>query len=198
MTLTLSTTGQQAPCGPATAQVAVRINQLATAHAGPSQTICGGSAPAGLGGTVGGGGTGGLWTSSGTGGFVPGATTLNATYNPSAADITAGTVTLTLTTTGQQLPCGAATAQVEVSITQPAVTAPTIIGLSLLSNGRFQFAFSNNDPCASFTVLTTTNLALPLSAWTAVGSATNTAPGLFEFSVPTTNASRSYYRVRSP
>jgi hypothetical protein len=69
-----------------------------------------------LGGSVGGGATGGAWSSSGTGTFAPNATTLNATYNPSAADILAGTVTLTLISTGQLAPCGNATAQVVVAI----------------------------------------------------------------------------------
>ena len=61
---------------------------------------------------------------SGTGSIAPDPTTLNATYTPSAADITAGTVTLTLTSTGQHAPCGAATAEVVVTIhAQPAITA---------------------------------------------------------------------------
>ena len=38
-----------------------------------------------------------LWTSSTTGTFSPNAQTLHAVYNPSAADITNGSVTLTLT-----------------------------------------------------------------------------------------------------
>ena len=80
VTLTLTTTGQQAPCGAATAQVVVTIHEAATASAGGNQTICSGSATAGLGGTVGGGATGGTWTTSGTGTFAPDATTLNATY----------------------------------------------------------------------------------------------------------------------
>jgi autotransporter-associated beta strand protein len=122
VTLTLTTTGQLAPCSPATAQVVVTINPAATASAGGNQTICAGSSTVGLGGSVGGGATGGTWSSSGTGSFVPNATTLNATYTPSAADITAGTVTLTLTTTGQLAPCGPATAQVVVTI-NPAATA---------------------------------------------------------------------------
>ena len=92
------------------------VNPTATASAGATQTICAGSATAGLGGTVGGGATGGIWSSSGTGSFAPNATALNATYSPSAADITAGTVTLTLSTTGQLSPCGPATAQVVVTI----------------------------------------------------------------------------------
>jgi hypothetical protein len=86
-----------------------------------------------------------------------------------------------------------------ISITQAAATAPpTLIGPKLLGNGRFQFAFSNNDQGASFTVLTATNLSLPLSNWTLAGPATNAAPGLFQFSTDTTNNPRGFYRVRSP
>ena len=91
---------------------------IATASAGASQTICSGNCTAGLGGSVGGGATGGAWTSSGSGAFAPSVTTLGATYCPSATDIAAGTVTLTLTSTGQLPPCGAATAQVVVTINQ--------------------------------------------------------------------------------
>jgi PhoPQ-activated pathogenicity-related protein len=96
--------------------VVLTVNAPATARAGANQTICASSSTAGLGGSVGGGATGGLWSSSGTGTFAPNNTTLNATYNPSAADITAGTVTLTLSSAGQGAPCSAATAQVVVTI----------------------------------------------------------------------------------
>jgi hypothetical protein len=81
---------------------------------------------------------------------------------------------------------------------QAALTAPIVIGTTSLGNGRFQFSFSNNDPGVAFTVLTTTNLSLPLSNWTVAGPATNTAPGLYQFSSPTTNISRRFFRVRSP
>jgi autotransporter-associated beta strand protein len=124
VTLTLSTTGQLAPCGPATAQVVVTIKPAATASAGANQAICAGASTAALGGTVGGGATGGIWTSAGTGSFEPDATTLNATYTPSAADIAAGTVSLTLSSTGQQSPCGPARAQVVVTV-HPAALGTT-------------------------------------------------------------------------
>jgi hypothetical protein len=84
-----------------------------------------------------------------------------------------------------------------ISITQAALTPPLLIGSTLLSNGLFQFAFSNADPYAAFTVLTTTNLSLPLSNWTVAGPATNIAPGLFQFSSDTTNSRGGFYRVRS-
>jgi hypothetical protein len=196
-TLTLAAYGPW-PCWEVTSTMTITINPAATASAGPNQTICAGSLTAALGGTVGGGATGGLWTSSGTGTFVPDATTLNAIYTSSAADVTAGAVTLTMTSAGQQSPCGAASAQAVLTIIPVTLTPPTLIGPTWLSNGLFRFAFSNNDPCASFTVLTTTNPWLPLSNWTVAGPATNTAPGLFQFSTGTTNTRQGYYRVRSP
>ena len=130
VTLTLSSTGQVAPCPPATAQVVVTIRTAASASTGGNQTICAGHSTAGLGGTVGGGATGGTWSSSGTGIFAPNATTLDATYTPSAADITTGTVTLSLTAQ----PCGDATAHLTLTI-NPAVATPTTIGGSRCGPG---------------------------------------------------------------
>ena len=123
VTLTLHATGQLPPCV-ATANVVVTIHLAVTASAGANQTICADHSTAGLGGIVGGGATGGIWTASPGGGtFTPNATTLNATYTPSADDKTAGAATLTLTTTGQLDPCPAATAPVVVTIyALPAIT----------------------------------------------------------------------------
>jgi hypothetical protein len=267
------------------------VNPATTVNLGGSQTICAGNSTPGLGGSVGGAATGGVWSSSGTGTFVPDATTLNATYAPSAADISAASVTLTLTATGQLAPCPAA-AQMNVMIqpppavvtppsnltvfagspaafavsatgpgltfqwqvsrdggvtftnlsdlatnasytsaattladngntyqvivsgaclpsatssppavltVNPAPTAPpTLVGLTMLNDRTFQFGFTNYQPGASITVLSTTNPGLPLTNWTVASSATNVAPGLFLFSTDMTNATQSYYRVRSP
>jgi len=59
--------------------------------------------------------------SGGTGTFNPNATTLNAIYTPSAAEITAGTVTLTLTTDDPAGPCPAVNDQMVITI-NPAAT----------------------------------------------------------------------------
>jgi gliding motility-associated-like protein len=114
VTLTLTTTG---PCAVVTDNVTITINQVATVNAGPDQTICAGNT-ATLAGTIGGSATGATW-SGGTGTFAPNANTLNAVYTPSAAEVTAGTVTLTLTTTG---PCAVVTDNVTITI-NPAATA---------------------------------------------------------------------------
>ncbi len=59
--------------------------------------------------------TGGVWTSTGTGFFAPNNTTVNAIYHSSAADISLGSVVLTLTTTGGDPSCAPATANVNVT-----------------------------------------------------------------------------------
>jgi sugar lactone lactonase YvrE len=86
-----------------------------------------------------------------------------------------------------------------IPITQGVIgTPPTLTGAQMLGNGVVQFVFSNT-PGASFTVLSTTNLSLPLSNWTVAGTASNTAPDVFQFtSPPTTNDAQRFYSVRSP
>jgi hypothetical protein len=56
-----------------------------------------------------------------------------------------------------------------------------------------------NVPHADFTVLTSTNLALPQANWTVLGNAIQVSPGQFQFTDPqATNTSRRYYGVVSP
>ncbi len=76
-------------------------------------------------------------------------------------------------------------------------TPPILTGVTLLPNGAFQFSFTNQG--ASFTVLSATNIFLPLSNWTIVGSPSNVAPGVFQFTTsPATNGAQRFFRVRSP
>jgi hypothetical protein len=89
-------------------------NPPATVNAGPNQTITAGNT-ATLAGVVGGGASTGVWTTSGSGTFSPNNTTLNATYTPSAADILAGSVTLTLTANPAG-PCPAVSDNVVITI----------------------------------------------------------------------------------
>ncbi len=75
------------------------ISPAGIVDAGDEQTLCSNSAEISLNGSITGGATEGLWSTSGTGTFSPDATDLNATYTPSAADLTSGSVTLVLTAT---------------------------------------------------------------------------------------------------
>jgi len=97
VTLTLTTTGNGL-CNPAADQVQLTFTDAPSANAGPNVTVCANNAAVALGGSVV-TATGGVW-SGGTGTFSPNANTLNATYTPGSADIAAGQVMLTLTTTG--------------------------------------------------------------------------------------------------
>jgi hypothetical protein len=75
---------------------------------------------------------------------------------------------------------------------------PTLTATTILGNGAFQFAFSNA-PNASFSVISSTNVALPMSNWTVIGIPSNIGSGIFQFTTQTaTNEPQRFYRVRSP
>ncbi|MGO8697224.1 MAG: fibronectin type III domain-containing protein [Limisphaerales bacterium] len=77
-------------------------------------------------------------------------------------------------------------------------TLPALTGATMLGNGAFQFSFSNSQNLP-ITVLSTTNLTLPLNSWTAIGVPSNIAPGLFQFTTQSTaNDSPRFYTIRSP
>lgn len=69
-------------------------------NASVDQIICANIGTVSLNGSVLGGATTGIWTSTGTGTFVPNNLTLNAMYLPSASDTALGLVKLILTSTG--------------------------------------------------------------------------------------------------
>jgi hypothetical protein len=84
-----------------------------------------------------------------------------------------------------------------VNISVPVPTTATLTSSQKLTNG-FQFAFTNNVG-ALFGVLTTTNLALPLTDWTALGGVMETSPGQFLFTDPqATNGGQRFYRAFAP
>lgn len=91
---------------PSVCDASTTVHPPVVTDAGPDQTVCAGVSVT-LAGSVSGGATAGTWSTSGSGTFAPSATTLNAVYTPSAADITAGIVTLTLTSDNPDGPCDA-------------------------------------------------------------------------------------------
>jgi len=111
VTLTLTTNDPAGPCGPVSAQVKITINPAATVNAGSAQTVCASSPQAQLAGSIGGAASSATW-SGGAGSYNPSATALNAVYTPTAGEIAAGSVTLTLTTNDPAGPCGPVSAQV--------------------------------------------------------------------------------------
>jgi gliding motility-associated-like protein len=99
VTLSVSTLPSGA-CPVKTSQITITIPAGPIVNPGAAnQTMCGSLAAYQLNGTVT-NATGGIWTTNGTGSFLPNANTLNATYTPSTTDRTNGSVLLTLTSTG--------------------------------------------------------------------------------------------------
>jgi hypothetical protein len=92
---------------------------------------------------------------------------------------------------------GVATASRIVFVTSPP-PSPTLISSATLPGGSFQFSFTNATPI-NFTVLASTNMALPTSNWTVLGSATVISSGVYQFTdAQATNLPRRFYQVRSP
>jgi hypothetical protein len=86
-----------------------------------------------------------------------------------------------------------------VPVTQAGQTVapPNLTGGRLLGNGSFKFTFTDT-PGTTFTVLATTNLALPLTNWVDVGTVSNSSPGIYQFTTqPMTNA-QEFYQVVWP
>ena len=68
----------------------------------------------------------------------------------------------------------------------------------MLGNGAFQFTFTNAANTA-FSVLATTNVSLPSSNWTVLGTATNAGGGIYQFTDPgATNHPQRFYQLRGP
>jgi gliding motility-associated-like protein len=103
-------------CAPMSDTMVLTFNPAPAVSAGPPIFICQGITSANLNGSVSGGASTGQWSTLGSGSFSPNNTTLNATYNLSPADITAGTVSLVLTSTNNGS-CSAVTDTVVITIT---------------------------------------------------------------------------------
>jgi hypothetical protein len=79
------------------------------------------------------------------------------------------------------------------------VPVPSLVltNWTVFPNGAFQFGFTNT-PGLAFTVFGTTNVSLPLSNWTPLGSATEISPGQFQFTDQSNANQDRFYRVASP
>ncbi|RYY85003.1 MAG: hypothetical protein EOO15_18085, partial [Chitinophagaceae bacterium] len=107
VTCRLTTAAQCTTGSPATSNaIVMTVEQPAIANAGLDGLVCSSSPAYTLSGSFGGSATSATWTGAGT--FSPDATTMNATYTPTAGEIAAGSATLTLTTDDPAGLCGAA------------------------------------------------------------------------------------------
>jgi hypothetical protein len=84
-------------------------------------------------------------------------------------------------------------------ITQTAAPAVELIAISpkWLPDGSLRLNFTGK-PGTTYSVWSSTNLTLPLSAWTAAGMATTDAPDQFQFMVNPPSEPIGFYRVTSP
>lgn len=112
-------------CALAVDSLTITINQPATVDAGTDKAVCAGATAALSGAAIGGSATSSTWTSSGTGTFSS-ATSLTPVYTPSPADVTAGFVTLYLTTNDPAGACGPVRDSMKLTIT-PLPAAPPVI-----------------------------------------------------------------------
>lgn len=143
-------------CGTANATVTVTaLPSPITANAGPDVIMCTNDGSVTLNGAVQ-VATGGIW-SGGAGTFSPNNTTLNATYTPTAGEISSGSVTLTLTTTGNQ-GCPAVTDAMTITIVASPATS--------ISGSLFRCAGSTSGYFVS-------NVAGNTYAWSVTGGTIN-------------------------
>ncbi|MES2287204.1 MAG: PKD domain-containing protein [Bacteroidota bacterium] len=152
VTLTYTTDDPPGACTAVNDQMLITINQLPTANAGSTQSLCPGIGIT-LSGSIGGTATGGTW-SGGTGTYSPNNTTLNAIYSPSVAEYAADSVKLTLTTNDPAGPCSFSTSEVVFHFYKNPVVD-----------------FSVNDPegcpihCVDFTDLTVVDGGSTIASW---------------------------------
>ncbi len=155
-------------CAPAQDSVLMTLTKRPRAIAGPNQTLCADRDTVQLLGQVF-NATGGVWLSTGTGIFVPNATSLNARYIPSAQDKQVQFVSLRLTTTGNGIcnpdsnslivtftPEPELSLGLDVEICETTTTLPlsalttNATGVLWSSNGTGSFSPSNTSPTPTY------------------------------------------------
>ncbi|MEJ7694170.1 gliding motility-associated C-terminal domain-containing protein, partial [Daejeonella sp.] len=99
--LTLTSTNNVS-CAPAISSMAVTLVPLPVVNAGADQAVCANGTEVNLSGSFS-GASGGIWTSTGDGQFLPSKTAPKATYIPGSKDIKIGWAKLTMSSTGNGL-----------------------------------------------------------------------------------------------
>ncbi len=152
--LILTTNG---PCPLQKDTLSLTVKPSPLVNASVDQIICGNNSSVLLNGSITGGATTGIWTSTGTGSFTPNTTTFNASYHPSSADTTAGSVKLILTSTGNGI-CTLERDTMKIIITKPPLT----------NAGPVSFSVCANNP--TLTVTGTVTGSSTTGKWTSGGS----------------------------
>ena len=128
--LFLTATG---PCPQLKDTLLLRVKPSPLVNASIDQIVCGNNSTVLLNGSVTGGSSTGIWSSTGTGSFTPNNTTLNASYFPSSADTAIGTVNLILTSTGNGI-CVLERDTMKVTITKPSMADAGPASVSACAN----------------------------------------------------------------
>ncbi|MCW3072317.1 MAG: hypothetical protein JWO44_2207 [Bacteroidetes bacterium] len=171
-------------CAAASAMDTVTISQAATVNAGLNDTICE-LGTLTLNGVMGGSAGSVLWTTNGSGSFND-ATLLGPVYTPSAADVTAGTVVLTITTNDPAGGCNA--------VTDFAVLSITPLDSATFSYSGSTFCQSGTDP-----VPTVTGVAGGVFSATPAGiSFISTSTGEIDLSASTLGTYTVVYTTNGP
>jgi len=186
ITLTF-TTANNGGCLPVADQMTITITNAPTANAGSDQTVCANNAVIALSGSFS-TATGAVWSTIGTGTFVPNTTTMSASYFPSPADTLAGVVTLTLTTTGNGI-CNVVTDVMVITITDKPHVSAGINSVACKNNPNFPLNGSSSTGSGMWTTLGTGTFAptaIALNA-TYVPSTADTTAGTVTLILTTTN-----------
>ncbi|NCO54767.1 MAG: PKD domain-containing protein, partial [Bacteroidetes bacterium] len=146
-------------CGAVNDTVIINIDRVPTANAGPDQLICIGTQQIPINGTIL-NASGVIWTTSGTGYFMPSDTLLNVVYYPSTLDSIIGNIQLVLSTTGNFI-CATNSDTMNINFINPITPA-----------------FSYSIPCLNVPVQFTDNSIINSGTisswqWTFDGSATD-------------------------
>jgi hypothetical protein len=132
----------------ATDIMVLTFNSAATVSAGNDDAICAGSTYL-LSGSRGGASSSSTWSTLGTGSYDNVGITA-ATYTPSVADITAGTVTLTITTDDPVGPCGTVVDTMTLTI-NPVATASAGADATICEGGTHTLTGSRGGSATSST-----------------------------------------------
>ncbi len=193
--LYLSTIGNGV-CAARTDSVVITLQPLPSANPGIGDTVCTDVDTIQLAGSVQ-NATGGRWTSSGSGQFVPNINTLNAAYLPSLADRQAQFVSLRLTTTGVGIcpadsnaisirfaeePTISVGLDVEICETNTTLALNAVFtqagGVLWRTNGTGTFSPDSLDPNAVYVLSTADRARDSLFVWAATRNSPNCAPAI--------------------
>ncbi|MBK7213950.1 MAG: gliding motility-associated C-terminal domain-containing protein [Bacteroidales bacterium] len=151
VTLTLTAT-PASPCATASDAMVLTINRQAVVNAGTDATICETSGTYTLSNSSAQFATAYLWSSSGTGSFND-ASLLHPIYTPSAADILAGNVTITVTASSTA-PCVDATDAMVLTINRQAVVNAGV-DATICETGTYSLTTATAQYATSFLWTTT-------------------------------------------